>query len=1035
MRRTHVIITLLLFLFLIFISPHKFTSYLSAQEDLDILFQDDFDDGSPEGWDLGTGWRIEKENNDNYMLRGEGHNWASPIVDGWKDYDIQTRFKIISGGFHLSFRMFEQRVSDAELIFTRYFLGIHADGLYLAKQIGSAFKELSQYPITVTQDNWHTVSINLEGNSIKVFINDEMTIDFADHDEPLLFGAFAFETLEDSHAQFDDVVALGLTQPPVISGYTWLKTGGPSGGLGYDVRIDPTDKTIMFVTDNPSGVNKSTDGGDSWTQSNEGITTRTGPSLDGIPIFSLTIDPSNPNIVWSGTQDAKGIYKSTDGGETWVKKDNGVTEENEISVRNFGVHPYNSNIIFAGAEINTGELGIEFAKTKGKIYKTEDGGENWFSVWEGDNLVRFILFDYDDPKILYASTGIFDREAYNEEVVGILKSTDGGETWFQVNNGIPNIEGNRFAGFLEIHPTNPKTLFAASGNNAKGEGGIFRTMDGGQNWENVLSNDVFTVVTFSPSNPNVIYAGSASAFYRSDDGGDNWAKLFKESEGSWGPPGIRAGVPISAVVDPDDPFSVFVNNYGGGNFKSTDGGENWVNASKGYTGAHLHDVAIDPDNPATVYTIGRSGPFKSYNGGIDWEGMEKIPAASPEWYAVALNPENTMDVLISNEFEGGILKSTDGGNSWKVVFQHEEITEGDPKHSRHGFKAIVYSPSNPGIVYAGMRKGRRSIDGDFPPEASFGMYKSTDRGETWVEINNGLQTSYINIHCIAVHPTNAQVVYIGTWRDGIFKTTDGGQNWVLKSNGLISSDVRSLAIDPQDPNTIYAGLGEGAGVYKSTNGGEIWGEMNTGLHIVCPPQLLPIGKVNQGISLEEPPERAVGADYYTIPWTSVWDIVIDPTDSQTIYAADHHSGVYLSTDGGTNWDPINEELKTKAVTAMAISSDGKVLYSATEGGGVFRIGEVEITSSTTSTTDTTTTTKEGICPVQEIYGKHTNEVELLRYFRDNVLSQTPEGQEIIRIYYQWSPAIVKAMEEDVEFRKEVEEMINGILPMINESVK
>jgi hypothetical protein len=153
--------------------------------------------------------------------------------------------------------------------------------------------------------------------------------------------------------------------------------------------------------------------------------------------------------------------------------------------------------------------------------------------------------------------------------------------------------------------------------------------------------------------------------------------------------------------------------------------------------------------------------------------------------------------------------------------------------------------------------------------------------------------------------------------------------------------VRSLAIDPEEPNILYAGLGEGGGIYKSTDGGEFWGEINLGLQLICPPQLLPIGRVSQGMSLEDPPARFVGADYYSIPWTSVWDIVIDPANTQTIYAADHHSGVYLSTDGGANWNPINEELTTKAVTAMAISSDGEVLYAATEGGGVFRLGLCE----------------------------------------------------------------------------------------------
>jgi len=905
------------------------------------LFEDDFEDGFADGWALWPGWNVELDDS-NYVLSGEGHYWAEPHVDGWVDCVIEARIKLISGGFHFNFRMSEQRISPTDRVFSRYFLGLSEHGLYLEKQKGSNFSSLYHSPVPLEQGSWHVVRIVLEGPSIKVYLDNGLTIDLVDSAEPLLFGTFAFETWDDSHAHFDDVVVFGEPPPAPPPGYTWVKTGGPSGGLGYDVRIQPLNKNIMFVTDNPSGVNKSYDAGTTWTQRNKGITTRTGPSGDGIPIFSLTIDPSNPNIVWAGTQNAKGIYKSTDGGETWVKKDNGVTEGNEISFRNFGVHPQNSDIVFAGAEISTGILGREFDKTKGKIYKTEDGGENWRCVWEGDNLVRFVLFDPTNPNVMYASTGIFDREAYNDVGVGILKSTDGGETWFQINNGIPNSEGNWFVGFLEMHPTNPQILFAASGNNAKGPGGIFRTTNGGANWQKVLSDDRFTVVTISPSNPNVIYAGSEHAFYRSDDGGDTWQKFWKEEERCWGPPGVRAGFPISAVVDPDDPYTVFANNYGGGNFKSTDGGQTWVNASKGYTGAHLHDIAIDADHPATVYTIGRSGPFRSYNGGADWTGLAFSPAAFPAWNAVALNPSNVQEVIISDEHQGVILKSTDGGNSWREVFRHLDVGEGDPKESRHGFKAIAYAPSNPSIVYAGMRKCRRTIDGDFPARPSFGMYKSTDGGETWVEINNGLRTSLININCIAVHPTNPDVVYIGTWRDGVFKTTDGGQSWVAKSNGLVSADVRSLAIDPQNPEVVYAGLGGGAGIFKTTNGGELWGAINSGLSIECPSYLLSIGQVKQGISLEQPPRRSVGADYYSVPWTSVWSIVIDPTNPRTIYAADHHSGVYLSTDGGANWVPINEGLSTKAVTAMAISADGKVLYAATEGEGVFRLGEIEI---------------------------------------------------------------------------------------------
>ena len=131
----------------------------------------------------------------------------------------------------------------------------------------------------------------------------------------------------------------------------------------------------------------------------------------------------------------RGIFKSTDGGETWTKKNKGVTEFNEISFRGFAICPGNSDVVMAAAEINTGIIGITgLAKVRGKIYKTEDGGENWRCVWEGTNLARVLIYDYTNPDIVYCSTGIFDREPSDDVGVGVLKSTNGGETWQPMSN-------------------------------------------------------------------------------------------------------------------------------------------------------------------------------------------------------------------------------------------------------------------------------------------------------------------------------------------------------------------------------------------------------------------------------------------------------------------------------------------------------------------------------------------------------------------------------------------------------------------------
>ena len=626
----------------------------------------------------------------------------------------------------------------------------------------------------------------------------------------------------------------------------------------------------------------------------------------------------------------RGIYKSTDGGETWTKKDNGITEWNNITFRNFGIRPGNSNVVFAGAEILTGIMGKVFNKSKGKIYKTEDGGENWRCVWEGDSLARFVLFDSSNPDIMYASTGIFDAAAHNVTGEGVLKSTDGGETWRQINNGLNNL----FVGFLEMHPEDPRTLFAAVGNNAyRDGGGVYKTSDGGENWVQLMSSDhSITAVSISSSNTNIVYAGGEVAFYRSDDGGKSWQK-FQKKGGNYGPPGIRAGIPISTVVDPDDPMTVFVNNYNGGVFKSADGAVTWIDCSAGYTGANLHDISICPDNTAIVYTIGRSGPFRSLDGGVSWTGVAFSPANKPEWCAIASNPGNPQEVLASPDGYPLIFKSIDGGDSWRTVFKPSFRRQED---EWHGFRTIVYAPTDSNIVYAGVGTSQVSPPATRGATASFGIYKSIDGGETWAENNCGFENTNKNINDIVVHPQNPDIAYAATLYDGIFKSTDGGESWVAINSGLLSLDVRSLAIDPENPDVVYAGLAEGVGIFRTTNGGELWEAINAGIQVECPSFLQRVGQVQPGVSLEKP-KRIIGGEYYSIPWTNISSIVIDPVEPQTLYAADLHLGVYISTDGGASWTPINDGLSTRAVSSLALSADGWVLYAATSGEGVFRL--------------------------------------------------------------------------------------------------
>ncbi len=705
----------------------------------------------------------------------------------------------------------------------------------------------------------------------------------------------------------------------------WVKVGGPIGGLGYDVRFlsdSRRGQNTMFVTDNYSGVNKSVDGGVNWFASNTGIDSRTGSSGDAIPVFSLTVDPNNPNIVWAGLKDVNGIYKSTDAGATWkdLTQNLPIPEGQQFVFRGFTIMPGDSNTVFAQGEVPTSQNGIAFNKVKGRIYLTRDGGKTWRSVWEGNDLVRYVIIHPQNPSIVYASCGIFDREAWNSNCkalagipnlqqswgarggVGVLRSRDGGRTWQVLNrsNGLNDL----YAGSLVMHPGNPDVLLAGCGNNAASPyrvdgkphytGGVFRTANGGDTWIQTLKDDVITSVEFAPSNPNLVYAGGRQNFYRSEDAGLTW-HLVSGGKEPWGPPGVIAGFPIDILVDPDDPNVLFVNNYGGGNVKSADGGKTWSLASQGYTGALMLDIALDPSNPDVLYAGARSGLFRTRTGGAAWEGLSYPPARFPESYSVALHPKNPQIVVASQELLGTVYYSADGGRVWQQALKLPAVP-GDAVET-YGFKRIVFAPSDPRTVYAGTCRGSNQLD-DHP--TALGVYKSGRGGApgSWVEANN-LAMKKQAVNDLAVHPKNHMVVYAATAKGGLFKTTNGGGAWIVVPS-LANRDVRSVAVDPVDPRTVYAGLHNG-GVFRSADDGKTWHKMQSGMD----------------------------------PNQPVWALVVDPTD-RTVYAGTRRSGVFRWDSIEQQWTAVNKGLSTRAIVDLEISADGRVIYAATTGEGVFR---------------------------------------------------------------------------------------------------
>ena len=745
--------------------------------------------------------------------------------------------------------------------------------------------------------DWHSVDIRSEGNTTAVLIDGREVLQYIDP-EPVFGTRFSFESLTDVPVMIDEVQVWGLGTP---SGHAWVCTGGPLGGTGYDVRMRPDDPDRMFVTDAQGGVFLSVDGGKSWKPSNEGITARTGDTGELIPIFCLTIDPHDPDIVWAGTQGQRGAFKSTDGGKSWRRMDTGILEQ-AITLRGFTVDPRTSDIVYTAGEISSWEWngepapGIAFDRTRGVVYKTTDGGLRWKRIWEGDNLARYIWIDPRRPETLFVSTGIFDREAANSDPktrkpggVGIIKSVDGGATWTQINQGLRNL----YIGSLFMHPEDPNTLLAGAGNGTYADGsGIYLTTNGGKSWTRTLDTSI-TSVEYVLSDPQIAYAGNINNVYRSEDGGRTWQQVTPSLDPpSWGPEGVTVGTPIDFQVDPRDPNRIFVNAYGGGNFLSEDGGRSWTDASRGYTGAAVRDIVVDPTIPGRVFAAARSGFFVTENGGRDWSGRATSEFKCLDWHAVAIHPRNPRVLLSELTCYRQMVLSSDGGSNWRKVNQAPENI---------AWRTIEFAPSNPDIVYAGTTGFISCGNFDFQRPGA-GIQISTDGGASWKDANDA-QTRGLSILKIAVHPQDPKTVLAASARKGLWKTVDRGVTWrQVAPETFRDRTITYAGFDPLHPEVVFAGIEQG-GLKRSQDGGKTW------------------RIAGYGIETE----------------ATVTDMVFDGNTPGVVYAADLRSGVYRSTDGGKIFAAMDRGLAVRAVNALALSGDGQHLYAATEGRGVFRL--------------------------------------------------------------------------------------------------
>lgn len=693
-----------------------------------------------------------------------------------------------------------------------------------------------------------------------------------------------------------------------------LRNIGPAymSGRIADIAVDQNNPSTWYSAVGSGGVWKTTNAGTTWT-----------PIFDKQAVYStgdVTIDPSNSNIIWVGTGEnnggrhisfGDGVYKSENGGKTW--KNMGLKESERIS--DIIIHPTDSKTVWVSAQGPLWSSGGERG-----LYKTTDGGETWKQVLTPENEwtgVTSLLIDPRNPKKLYAATWSRQRTVATYvgtgEGSGIHTSDDGGETWTELKTGLPT--GNMGKIGMAISPINPDVLYATIETDNR-KGGFYRSQNRGASWTKVsdevgggtgphyyqeifadphhfdrvyiasnyskVSNDggktwipINTkrkhvddhAFAFHPTDPDFVLIGSDGGIYMSHDRMENWR--------------FMANLPLTQFykVAPDD-AEPFYTVYAGAQDNSTQGGPSRTTRKEGIKnkdwfltlGGDGHQPAVEPGNPNIMYSQWQQGNLTRHDLKTR-EGVYIKPQPRPGEPAERFNWDAPINVSSHDAkrlyfASQRVWRSDDRGDSWEPI-SGDLTKNGNRMHmpvmgrtwsveagwdiyamsEYHTIANFTESPVDEKVLWAGTDDGLiqvtknagkswkkidlSSIDGipdtayvndiradlfdsntvyvaldnhkygDFKPY----LIKSTNLGKSWQSLASTLPEKHLVWRIVQDH-VNKNLMFIGT-EFGIFFTVDGGQKWTELDGGIPTIATRDVKIQRRENDLVAGTFGRG----------------------------------------------------------------------------------------------------------------------------------------------------------------------------------------------------------------------------------
>ncbi len=750
----------------------------------------------------------------------------------------------------------------------------------------------------------------------------------------------------------------GPTPPDAahLAALAWRELGPAiTSGRITSFAVRPDDSRVIYAATASGGLWKTTNAGTEWAPIFEHQRT--------VSMGVVTLAPSNPDIVWVGTGEQNsirsssfgdGVYRSNDGGETWRH----MGLEGSRHVGRILVHPENSDIVYVAA------MGSLWGPNPERgLYRSTDGGESWTRVLEiSDHTgVVEVRMDPRDPDVLLAAA--FQRERRQWSMLGggpeggLFRSEDGGESWSRVEGGFPTGPVGRIG--IAFCPSDPSVVYASA---VAPDGGMFRSDDGGHSWERrnaeVQSHWFYGELVCDPQNPDRIYA-PMTPLNVSDDGGRTFRNLVRtavhvDHHALWVNPqdpdhlivGNDGGIYVSrdrgerwlwqpnvpvmqlytASFDLQEPF---YHVYGGTQDNGSWGGpvgtrfgdgvanEDWLFTA----GGDGFFSKVDPSDADIIYAESQYGVLQR----MDRRTGERVRIqpwqpqdgdAVPyrwNWSApLEISPHDPATLYFAANV---VFRSPDRGDSWRVI--SPDLTRGISRDSLPlqgriqppdaidlhastalygNVSALAVSPVRPGLVAAGTDDGlvqvteddggswRRSAtfpgvpemakvsmvawsgtnegtlfvtfdahkDNDFRPH----VVRSDDHGRSWRNVTGDLP-EFGPTRSVAVHPRTDDLVFVGT-EFGVFASLSGGGRWVPLRHGLPTNAVHGLAVHPRE-NDLIAGT-HGRGFWVLDNVGllealAVEGEPAHSL-VAAPRRAWQIRDVNRG-------RGSVGDTYWT----------------------------------------------------------------------------------------------------------------------------------------------------------------------------